>query len=132
MEVGCVALAKKRPRWIHGFSQVSVVGFFFDCSPFNRSYYPCLGQEPSSAYYILTNLHPFHASKLDSRTLDVAMSLERSGSTIEHNVTRRCEWRVYRSSGLRPWSHDASLSLPTQQTIPTLLPMLPPYCVVML
>lgn len=81
---------------------------------------------------LLTNLHPY---QLDSRTLDVAMSLERSGSTIEHNATRRCEWRVYRSSGLRPWSHDTSLSLPSQQTIPTLLLLLlllllPPYCVV--
>lgn len=64
MEVECVALEKKRPRWIHGFSLVSVVGFFFDCSPFNRSYYPCLGQEPSSAYYILTIYTP---SKLPTR-----------------------------------------------------------------
>lgn len=54
MEVGCVALAKKRPRWIHGFNLVSVVGFFCDCSPFNRSYYPCLGQShPQPTTYSL-------------------------------------------------------------------------------
>lgn len=60
MEVGCVALAKKRPRWIHGLVQYPWLDSSLTAVLSTAHTTPVWArtQEPSSAYYILTNLHP--------------------------------------------------------------------------